>query len=61
MVRISFGAYNTTSDIDTLIEHLERIVRGKYQGRYRFVPERGDFLPVGYQESLGMYFSLNDR
>lgn len=61
MVRISFAAYNTTREVDHLAEHLERIARGKYQGRYRFVPKRGDFLPVGYQESLGRYFSLNDR
>jgi selenocysteine lyase/cysteine desulfurase len=46
MVRMSFGAYNTTEDVDALVEALARICRGDYRGRY----ERGDdgsYLPVG--------------
>ncbi len=35
MVRISLGAYNSSDDVDVLVEMLERIVRNDYQGQYR--------------------------
>jgi selenocysteine lyase/cysteine desulfurase len=34
MVRISFGAYNTSDDVDALVEALARICRRDYRGRY---------------------------
>jgi len=59
MVRVSFGAYNTRSEIDGLVESLETILQGRCRGRYRFEPRRGDYLPVGYQDPMRSYFSLN--
>lgn len=58
MVRISFGCYNTTDDIDRLIAMLEVIRRGEYQGDYQLVPHTGEYLPVNYTEPLAGYFSL---
>ena len=59
MVRISFGCYNTTEDIDRLIDMLERIVRGDVQGDYRLEPSTGEYVPMGYQEPLADYFLLD--
>lgn len=58
MVRVSFAAYNTLSDIDRLIESLEAIIQGRYKGRYQLEPKSGDYLPVGYQEPMTAYFLL---
>lgn len=59
MVRISFGAYNTHDDMDYLAEHITRIAEQRHTGRYVYVPERGDYQPVGYQEAHQHYFSLS--
>jgi len=58
MVRISFGCYNTTSDIDRLIEMLQRVARGDYKGEYRLEPSSGEYVPVGYRDALADYFLL---
>ena len=50
MVRISLGTYNTSEDVDALVEMLQRIVRNDYRGRYHQVPETGDYRPAGYEE-----------
>jgi selenocysteine lyase/cysteine desulfurase len=55
MVRISLGAYNTTEEIDTLVEMLWRIIRNDYQGDYQHVPESGEFRPAGYQDPTPSY------
>jgi selenocysteine lyase/cysteine desulfurase len=56
MVRISLGIYNTTDDIDALLEMLQRIARHDYQGNYSHVPESGDCTPVGYEELFPTHF-----
>ena len=45
MVRISLAAYNTSEDLDALVEMLIRITEGRYHGAYRQVPESGDYVP----------------
>jgi selenocysteine lyase/cysteine desulfurase len=45
MVRISLGAYNTTDDIDALVEMVERITRGDYDGQYYQVRETAEYVP----------------
>jgi hypothetical protein len=47
LVRTSFGCYNQTADIDRLVEMLERITHGDYQGNYLEDPRTGSYLPVG--------------
>jgi len=61
MVRVSFGCYNNSEDIDRLATMLERIARGDYQGDYRVEPSTGEYLPVGYEEPLADYFLLEGR
>ncbi len=50
MVRISFGLYNSTTDVDRLIEALHAIRRGDYIGQYRQNQATGEFLPLGWQQ-----------
>jgi cysteine desulfurase / selenocysteine lyase len=51
MVRISFGAYNDTADVDRAVRALEWLVAGDIQGTYR-VGCDGSFVPDGYVEPL---------
>jgi selenocysteine lyase/cysteine desulfurase len=52
MVRISLGAYNSSEDVDVLVEVLGRILRNDYRGQYYYAPESSDYRPVGYQDSV---------
>ena len=61
LVRISFGCYNNTEDIDRLTEMLERIARGDYQGDYRLKSSTGEYIPVNYKEPLADYFLLESH
>lgn len=45
MVRMSLGAYNTTEDVDALVEALARICRGDYGGNYER-DDDGSYLPA---------------
>jgi len=59
LVRVSLGCYNTTDEIDHLVEMLERVVRGDYRGDYVVDRATGDYLPRGYDPAiLDRYFSL---
>ena len=49
LVRISFGCYNDTADIDRAVDALECIVDGDVAGSYR-VDEDGAFRPIGHRE-----------
>ena len=60
MVRISFGCYNNSQDIDRLVEMLERVTRRDYRGNYRLEPSTGEYLPDGYEEPLAKYFLLGN-
>jgi selenocysteine lyase/cysteine desulfurase len=58
LVRASFGCYNTTEDIDRLIEMLEIIAAGSYSGEYALHAPSGEFVPAGYHDPLTEYFTL---
>ena len=58
MVRISFGCYTNTDDIDRLVFMLERIRRGDYRGKYQLMPHSGEYLPEGHVEPLEDFFQL---
>jgi cysteine desulfurase / selenocysteine lyase len=58
MVRISFGCYSNTDDIDRFVAMLERIKRGDYHGKYHLVPHSGEYLPEGFDDELDDYFLL---
>ena len=59
MVRVSFGCYNTTEEIDRLVDMLSRISRGEYQGRYRQLAGNGEYVPEGPPIPFDDYFSLD--
>ncbi len=52
MVRASFGLYNTTEDVDALVEALERISRGDITGDYVFDPAGPSYEPRGFAWNL---------
>jgi selenocysteine lyase/cysteine desulfurase len=58
MLRVSFGCYNNTDDIDRLLETLRRVARDDYQGEYRVEKGSGVYLPVGFDEPLDEFFRL---
>jgi selenocysteine lyase/cysteine desulfurase len=57
LVRVSFGCYNTKSEVDRFINVLERIVDGEYEGHYVQDPVTGEYWPEGYSVDLNRYFS----
>ncbi|MEW5701677.1 MAG: aminotransferase class V-fold PLP-dependent enzyme [Candidatus Zixiibacteriota bacterium] len=57
-VRISFGLYNTTTEIDRLISALEDIMAGRVRGDYVIDRERGEYAPRGYAPDFSRYFAL---
>jgi hypothetical protein len=60
MVRMSFGCYNDTDDVDRLVDMLERISRGEYAGKYAQDEHSGDYTPEGYHAPLADYFLLDE-
>lgn len=53
MTRISFGLYNTTQEIDRLLEALAIVVAGQHKGRYMQEPATGEFRPDGWAPDFG--------
>ncbi|MGF3024150.1 aminotransferase class V-fold PLP-dependent enzyme [Methylobacterium aquaticum] len=59
LVRVSFGHYNTTDDIDRLAEALSNISRGEYQGKYYQDRTTGEYAAQGWRPDLNGHFSLS--
>lgn len=60
MLRASFGCYNNKDDVDRLVEMLERITRGDFEGEYRLERATGEYYPVGYRDSFVEHFILEN-
>ena len=58
MIRISFGMYNTAEEVDTVVQALSNIARGKFYGRYEQDSKSGEFQAIGWQPDLARYFKL---
>jgi cysteine desulfurase/selenocysteine lyase len=58
MVRLSFGVYNTKDEIDVLVDALQQIAAGAYEGSYVQNKTTGEFYARGWQPKLANYFSL---
>lgn len=58
MVRVSFGAYNTTHDVDRLAIALRQIAQGDVQGKYIQDQASGEWAASGWSPDLAPYFSL---
>lgn len=59
MVRMSFGCYNNTDDIDRLMNILKIISAGKYAGNYILDRSTGEYHPDGYSDSFADFFLLD--
>ncbi len=57
MVRVSFGAYNTREEVDTLADALERIAGGGYRGDYVQDPASGEYAALGWSPPDVPFFS----
>ncbi len=49
MIRVSFGIYNTKSEIDRFMKIIEMIIRGKYKGEYSVDKRSGEAHPAGFE------------
>ena len=58
MVRASFGCYNTTGDVDRLVEMLRRIVRKEYTGTYVQQRSSGAFTAKGFHPDFARQLPL---
>jgi len=52
MVRISFGMYNTTEEVDHLIDALKNISLKKYQGKYTQDIRTGEYKAAGWHPKV---------
>ncbi len=59
LVRISFGLYNNTSEIDELVHALQKIASGEVQGKYHQDSASGAFVPDGWQPNFEDRFSFD--
>ena len=60
MVRVSFGMYNTTDEVDMLVDALSEIARGEYLGKYVQDRASGEYHAQGWSPDLSAYFQLRD-
>ncbi len=58
LVRASFGLYNTTEDVDTLVEALHAVAAGTYRGKYHQDKATGEYVPEGWQPVFEHYFDF---
>jgi selenocysteine lyase/cysteine desulfurase len=58
LVRVSFGIYNTTEEIDVLVEALTNIAAGNYKGEYIQDPVSGEYKIAGWNFDPDQYFTL---
>lgn len=58
LVRVSFGFYNTTKEVDILVNQIEKIVNGQYRGNYYQENSSGDYIPERYDRLLEQAFSI---
>jgi selenocysteine lyase/cysteine desulfurase len=58
LIRASFGLYNTTDEVDALVEALICITREEYAGQYVQEKTSGEYKPLGWQPDYSNYFVL---
>ena len=58
VVRVSFGMYNTTEEIDRLVKALDDIVNRRFKGQYKQQKSSGEFYALGWEPDLSRFFSI---
>ena len=58
MVRMSFGCYNNTDDVDRLVEMVESVAKADSQQEYLLDGSSGEYFPANYTDPLADYFLL---
>jgi cysteine desulfurase / selenocysteine lyase len=58
LIRASFGLYNDRQDVDALVDALQQIVRGEYQGQYTQDKASGEFCPTGWDPDFQSHFKI---
>lgn len=58
LLRASFGLYNTTDEVDALVDALKHIAAGRYQGTYTQNKATGEYTPAGWQPDFSQYYSF---
>jgi selenocysteine lyase/cysteine desulfurase len=58
LVRVSFGLYNTTDEIDVLIEALQSIIGGESTGNYVQDHATGEFHPENWEPDFESFFEI---
>jgi cysteine desulfurase / selenocysteine lyase len=59
LIRMSFGCYSNTDDVDRLVNMLERITSGNFKGNYEVDKPSGSYYPKGFApESVRKYFTF---
>ncbi|MWV25133.1 aminotransferase class V-fold PLP-dependent enzyme [Methylobacterium sp. 2A] len=59
LVRVSFGYYNTISEVDKLVEALKKISIGEYKGKYYQDTSSGEYNAFGWSPDLLEHFALD--
>ncbi len=57
-VRMSFGMYNNTSEIDQMVDVLQKITTDSYKGEYVLKTETGEYFPKNFQINYDDYFQF---
>lgn len=55
LIRASFGLYNTIKDVDALVDALEHIIEGNYQGHYIQDIATGEYSPQDWSPDFNGY------
>lgn len=58
LIRASFGLYNDVQDVDALVEALQLIVRGEYQGQYIQDRTSGEYKPTDWEPDFQAHFKI---
>jgi len=57
-IRMSFGMYNNTDEVDRMIDALKIIAADEYKGDYELRVETGEYFPKGFDMNFDQYFSI---
>lgn len=57
-IRMSFGIYNTTDEIDRFVDMVKKIVAGDYHKEYVINKEKGEYTPTGFEFNYEDYYKL---